>query len=32
LRGIKSPTSQNPLQSLSIPLNPYGSGIKRTWP
>jgi hypothetical protein len=32
LKGIKSPTSQNPLQSLSIPLNHYGFGIKRTWP
>ena len=32
IEGIKSPTSQNPLQSLSIHLNPYGFGIKRTWP
>jgi hypothetical protein len=32
IEGIKSSTSQNLLQSLPIPLSPYGFGIKRTWP
>jgi hypothetical protein len=27
LRGFQSPVSQNPLQSISIPSNPYGLKI-----